>query len=128
MVSCNTLGCKPGQWCMNCAYPGYPSNPVYPSIPVYPNSNPAYPNTNRIYPSTVWYYPPPKIEGTMKIPELYPNNLETLKHIIARMDLFSKVEGVQEVEVRIRIDDLDTWAVIGYGESGDPCLLRFEPK
>lgn len=64
----------------------------------------------------------------MKTPELYPENLETLKHIMARLDLFGNIEGVFGIEVRVRIDDLDTWVVIGYGESGDPCLLRFEPS
>lgn len=97
---------------MNCIQPSYPQ--------------PA-PNTTAIYPNT-FFYPPTKVEATMKIPELYPENLDTLKHIMARMDLFSKIDGVFEVEVRVRIDDLDTWAVIGYGESGDPCLLRFDPK
>lgn len=64
----------------------------------------------------------------MNIPELYPENLDTLKHIMNRLDLFAKIDGVFGVEVRVRVDDLDTWAVIGYGESGDPCLLRFEPN
>lgn len=61
-----------------------------------------------------------------QIPELYPENLDTLKHIMARMDLFGRIDGVFEVEVRVRIDDVDSWAVIGYGMAGDPCVLRFE--
>src|SRR4029079_19490479 len=65
---------------------------------------------------------PPGKEENMKIPELYPENLDTLKHIMARLDLFGNIDGVFEVAIRVRIDDLDTWAVIGYGESGDPCL------
>lgn len=64
----------------------------------------------------------------MNIPELYPENLETLKHVMARLDLLGKIEGVFEVEIYVRVDDVDTWAVIGYGDSGDPCLMRFEPK
>lgn len=65
-------------------------------------------------------------EAKINIPELYPENLDTLKHIMARLDLFARIDGVFEVEVRVRIDDVDIWAVIGYGEAGDPCLLRFE--
>lgn len=62
------------------------------------------------------------------IPELYPENLDTLKHIMARVPLLANIDGVYEIEIRVRVDDVDTWAIIGYGESGDPCLLRFEPK
>lgn len=64
----------------------------------------------------------------MKIPELYPENLDTLKTIMNRIETLAKIDGVFEVEIRVRVDDLDTWAVIGYGESGDPCLLRFDAR
>jgi len=67
-------------------------------------------------------------EANMKIPELYPENLDTLKHIMARIPLLANLEGVHEIEIYVRMDNVDTWAVIGYGESGDPCLLRFQPK
>lgn len=62
------------------------------------------------------------------MPELYPENLDTLKTIIARIPTLSKIEGIYDIEIRVRMDDFDGWAVIGYGESGDPCLLRFDPK
>ena len=66
------------------------------------------------------------MDNEVKIPELYPENLDTLKHIMARLDLFARLDGVVEVEVHVRVDDVDIWAVIGYsGETGDPCLLRF---
>lgn len=63
----------------------------------------------------------------IKMPELYSENLDTLKTIMARIPMLSKIEDIYEVEIRVRIDGIDTWAVIGYGESGDPCLLRFDP-
>ena len=70
-----------------------------------------------------------KIEGEIvdcKIPELYPENLETLRILSNRIAALAEVPGVFEVEIRVRLDDLSVWAVIGYGEAGDPCVLRFE--
>ena len=64
----------------------------------------------------------------MKIPELYPENLDTLKTIMARIPTLARIDGVFELEVRVRVDDLDIWAIVGYGEAGDPCLLRFESE
>lgn len=61
-----------------------------------------------------------------KIPELYPENLETLRKLVDMVPAIASVDGVYEIELRVRVDDVDTWAVIGYGESGDPCVLRFE--
>lgn len=67
---------------------------------------------------------PPK-EKSMT-PELYPEDLDALKHLIARIPTLANLDGVQELEIHVRLNDLDIWAVIGYsGETGDPCLLRF---
>lgn len=63
-----------------------------------------------------------------RIPELYPENLETLRKLVDMMPALASVDGVWEVELRVRVDDVDVWAVIGYGESGDPCVLRFESE
>lgn len=61
-----------------------------------------------------------------KIPELYPENLETLRKLVDMIPALASVDGVWEIELRVRVDDVSVWAVIGYGESGDPCVLRFE--
>lgn len=58
--------------------------------------------------------------------ELYEEDLNTLITVLDCLEDLSKVEGLFEVEIRVRVDDVDTWAVVGYGESGDPCVLRFE--
>jgi hypothetical protein len=61
------------------------------------------------------------------VSELYPENLETLIKVTDALPDLSFIDGVFEVEVRVRVDaESDTWAVIGYGEAGDPCILRFE--
>lgn len=66
------------------------------------------------------------LEANMKIPELYPENLDTLKAVMNLLPALGQIDGIFEVEIRVRIDDVDVWAVIGYGESGDPCVVRFE--
>lgn len=69
-----------------------------------------------------------KYKVQTNFPELYPKNLETLKHVMARLDLMGRIDGVFDVEVYIRLEDIAVWAVVGYGESGNPCILRFEEK
>lgn len=63
---------------------------------------------------------------TCDTPELYPENLRTLQALMDQVENLSTIDGVFELEIRVRIDDLTSWAVIGWGESGDPCVLRFE--
>lgn len=58
--------------------------------------------------------------------ELYPENLNTMLELMKALPELSAIDGVFEVEVRVRVDDMDIWAVIGWGEAGDPCVLRFE--
>lgn len=105
---CSVIGCRPGQECMRC-------------------ENIKNRNCSGCGHSTGEGCGCPSW-AMSKIPELYPENLDSLKHIMARLNLFGRIEGVFEVEVHVRIDNIDTWIVIGYGESGNPCLLRFVPK
>lgn len=58
--------------------------------------------------------------------EFYEDNLHTLINVLDCLEDVSKIEGVFDVEVRVRVDDVETWAVVGYGDSGEPCVLRFE--
>lgn len=58
--------------------------------------------------------------------ELYSEDLETLRRLTDMLPALASVDGVFEIEIRVRVDDVFTWAVIGYGEAGDPCVLRFE--
>lgn len=67
-----------------------------------------------------------EVHQVADIPELYLENLETLKELVIKLDELIIIKGIFEIEIRVRIDDVDTWAVIGYGESGDPAVVRFE--
>lgn len=57
--------------------------------------------------------------------EWYPEDLQALLEVMEKLPDLAVIEGIYEVEVKVRTD-MDAWAVIGYGESGDPCVLRFE--
>lgn len=115
LLKCAVKYCKPGQLCGVCegALIGGSSNPGYVNVNW---------NVDPVQLKKVWN------EINMKTPELYPEHLETLKHVMARIPLLANIDQIDEVEVRIRMNNVDIWAVIGYGEAGDPCLLRFEPK
>lgn len=103
----------------NCTWvPSYPTYPdPYPYVPSVPNT-PWYPSTTT---TTKLVF-----GDKVKIPELYPENLDTLKAVMENLERLSSIEGVFGIEIRVKVDDVDAWAVIGWGESGDPCLLRFE--
>lgn len=58
--------------------------------------------------------------------ELYQDDLNTLLELLDRVEDLAMVNGVSEVEIRVRVNDESTWAILGYGESGNPCILRFE--
>lgn len=58
--------------------------------------------------------------------ELYPENLNTMLELMEALPDLAEIDGVFEIEVRVRVDDMETWTVIGYGHAGDPCVLRFE--
>lgn len=57
--------------------------------------------------------------------ELYDTDLNTLSKLLQYVEDISQ-EGVFSVEIRVRMDDTSWWAVLGWGEAGDPCVLRFE--
>lgn len=60
--------------------------------------------------------------------EIYEDNMITLTNVLHSLEDVSKIDGVFEVEIYVRIDDVKDWAVIGWGEAGDPCVLRFERR
>lgn len=60
--------------------------------------------------------------------ELYKEELITLSRLLGYVDDVANQEGVFEVEIRVRFDDTDSWAVLGFGEAGEPCVLRLENK
>jgi hypothetical protein len=64
----------------------------------------------------------------MKFTELYGNDLEAFLNVFDHLDKVtgSLGLGVHEIEIRVRTYEDGNWAVIGWGESGDPCILRFE--
>lgn len=68
-----------------------------------------------------------KEEEMTAVPELYLEDLQTLQKVMERLEDFS-ISGVFAVEIKVKVDDTNTWAVIGWGEAGDPCLLRFEKE
>lgn len=61
-----------------------------------------------------------------RIPELYADNLDTLKNVLVALEELTKIDGVFAAEIRVRVDDVESWAVIGWGDAGEPCILRFE--
>jgi hypothetical protein len=84
--------------------------------------------TNQINWTLPYYQKKDEIEEMTEgvdFPELYPENLVTISRIIEDLDNMS-LEGLFEIEIRIRIDDSSVWVVIGHGESSDPCVVRFE--
>lgn len=63
--------------------------------------------------------------ATYKMPELYEDDLIKITEVMGLLDTLS-CTGVFACEIRVKIDDMDTWIVIGYGEDGAPAILRFE--
>lgn len=68
---------------------------------------------------------PKKVDKVTKIPELHPEDLDTLARLIEELNNML-TDGLFEIEIRVRLEEVGPWAVIGYGEAGDPCVLRFE--
>lgn len=64
--------------------------------------------------------------ATCKTPEIYLDDLVAIQKLMEKLQDISSVNNVFEVEIHARVDDVDTWTVIGWGEAGDPCILRFE--
>lgn len=63
----------------------------------------------------------------MNGPELYKEDLQMLQTVLDYLeDVTNGVPGMFSVEIRIKPDDISSWIVVGWGENGDPCVLRFE--
>jgi len=62
----------------------------------------------------------------MRVPELYAANLAALSKVLQALEELSKIDGLFSVEIRVKVEDVDSWAVVGWAESGDPAVLRFE--
>lgn len=58
--------------------------------------------------------------------EIYRSDLNALAEIFDILEEISSLAGVYQTEIRVKFDEDNTWAVVGWGESGDPCLLRFD--
>ena len=58
--------------------------------------------------------------------EIYRDDLDALKALFEYLEDISAIDGVYQAEIRVKFDEANTWAVVGWGESGDPCLLRFD--
>ena len=63
--------------------------------------------------------------ASCKIPELYEDDLIKITAAMGVLDSLSQT-GVFSCELRVKTDDVDTWVIIGYGEDGEPAILRFE--
>lgn len=61
-----------------------------------------------------------------RLPELYEDNLITLTKVLHALEDLTKIDGLFACEIRVKIDDVESWAVIGWGEAGEPAVLRFE--
>lgn len=57
--------------------------------------------------------------------ELYSTDLETLNILLQYVEDISS-EAIFMVEIRVKLHDERHWVVLGWGEAGDPCVLRFE--
>lgn len=58
--------------------------------------------------------------------QLYLDDLYALQQLLDYVEKLSQITGVFSMEIRVKFDDTDTWAIVGWGESGDPAFLRFE--
>lgn len=82
----------------------------------------------QIYVPGVTLPPFPEPLPPVKIPsfELYKDDLFTLAGLLGYVEDVANQSGVFDVEIRVKFDDTNYWAVLGYGESGDPAIIRFE--
>lgn len=58
--------------------------------------------------------------------ELYESDLDAIRQIFTQLENVSMINGVEEVEIRVKLFGSKTWTVIGWGEAGDPAAIRFE--
>lgn len=82
----------------------------------------------QIYPNTPQVFFPPVTEVKLGpvVPEIYQPDLDTLSRVMDHLGNVAAVSGVFDIEFRVKLEDGSSWVVIGYGESGDPAILRFE--
>jgi hypothetical protein len=59
-------------------------------------------------------------------PELYKDDLVAIVQVFDRLDDIGIIPGLEEVEISVRFFEDSSWIVIGYGETGEPCVLRIE--
>lgn len=59
--------------------------------------------------------------------ELYEDDLRNLANLLGYVEDVANNDGLLEVEIRVKlVNDSTAWAILGFGEAGDPCVLRFE--
>lgn len=59
--------------------------------------------------------------------ELYDTDLHTLQQVLPYVETIThEVPDLFTIEIRMRTDDTDQWFVLGWGEAGDPAVLRIE--
>lgn len=90
-------------------------NTIYPGI--YPNTIPYETKTDTKITLT------PSKEDS---PELYKDDLKAIIRLLDSVEKIANDEAVFDVEVRVRLYGDNTWIVLGYGETGDPAVIRFE--
>ena len=56
--------------------------------------------------------------------ELYDTDLSMLQEALNFVEPLSSIFGVKDVEIHVKGGD-GYWAILGWGEAGDPCILRF---
>lgn len=59
-------------------------------------------------------------------PELTLDDLYTIGKALAYLEDIAEIQGMHAVEIRMKTEDPTYWTVLGYGEAGDPCVIRFE--
>lgn len=79
--------------------------------------------TSQIQPNI---FPTPPIHKPVPSFELYESDLRNLANLLGYVEDVANNEGVFDVQIRVRFDDTEYWAVLGYGEAGDPAIIRFE--
>lgn len=57
--------------------------------------------------------------------ELIKSDITAVLEMMEHLDTLAAVQGTFEVEIRFRTEG-DDWITIGYGESGDPAVLKIE--
>lgn len=59
-------------------------------------------------------------------PELIAGDLQTISKVMAYLEDISNNINAWETEIRVRLYEDHNWVVIGWTDSGDPAILRFE--